>query len=564
MSNPEDVKTPKLSLRWLLYNNYHLIMPCLIFVAYASPLVAFQLPNTLDPITESYEPLKTLKFVHSKGQDFHKWGPMTNFVYAPAYAVPLAYWKVHGDLGKVSLDFPYGFEHPFEQIGDLILIARLAGLAVACACTVFYGAALARLTGSKLATCLALTLCMATSPELIRSFASTKPDGLMLAFLAGAMGAYTLILSDGLTRGRGFLLSLLAVCSLSCKELTATLFVPLYAMVAIRGLMTPGEGPGSRRRFLIDYAFTVAVGIVAYALINVVYSPSSWHERMVFWLWGEGKDAAVWAPPDHTWSAYLMTAERGFLFNLGFGGLAVVAVALLAPVASIRNWVAIWFPSLGYLAIIIKVAGYMPKYFLSPLNVTLTLPVAVLLASAGNTRLLKGSRLARALFVAFVATACLANAWSANIGWINVYSSVSVINERYCVQNLGRGERVHIGNIWARTTGSNRLTYLGFDVDDRGLNELASGSAARPDVILMDSHSQLWIEETKRLPARAKLLASTGADYRDFPGIEALGYRLDRVLKPEFAARACFDLPVVREVYLNEVPTVSVYRRSAP
>ena len=75
---------------------------------YAFPLICYQIPGNFDTLTESYEPIKTLKFVHSKGRAYHKWGPMPNFIYAPVYAPPLAYWHLHGDLEKISTDYPYG------------------------------------------------------------------------------------------------------------------------------------------------------------------------------------------------------------------------------------------------------------------------------------------------------------------------------------------------------------------------------------------------------------------------------------------------------------------------
>jgi hypothetical protein len=365
----------------LLAAHFHVIIPCALILLYASPLVFHQIPNNFDTLNESFEPIKTLKFVYYKGRAFHKWGPMPDLIYAPVYARLLAYWYLRGELGNISTDYPYGFKHPFQQQGALIVVARITGLVIASVGILLYGKALTRMTGSRPAVLLALTLCVATSPELISAFVATKPDGLMLAFLAGSMAAYTDILAGGLNKRRGFFLSFLAVCSISCKELTAPLYVLPYAAIAVRGLACSGGEISARRRFLVDYAFTVAVGIVAYLLINVVYAPATWRLRMVEWLWGAGKDPAVWAPPGYTWQAYLHDAVRGALCNLGIGGAVIVVIALtISLISPVKDRLLLWSPSAGFVLIVIITAGYMPSYFLSPSNVAVVLPVAGALA----------------------------------------------------------------------------------------------------------------------------------------------------------------------------------------
>ena len=46
---------------------------------------------------------------------------------------------------------------------------------------------------------------------------------------------------------------------------------------------------------MIDYAFTIAVGSIAYLLVNVVYAPATWWLRVQEWLLGPGKNPDVWA-----------------------------------------------------------------------------------------------------------------------------------------------------------------------------------------------------------------------------------------------------------------------------
>jgi hypothetical protein len=155
---------------------YYYTLPILILLIYAHSLIYFYLPNNTDTLDESFEPVKTLKFVHDWGRAVHKWGPMTNLVYAPVYAPFVAYWFWTGDLKSPSTEYPYGFQRPMEQMGALIEVGRVAGLLVGLVATAVYGRSLFQLTGSRLAVFLALMLCMTLSPPLIVSFVSTKPD----------------------------------------------------------------------------------------------------------------------------------------------------------------------------------------------------------------------------------------------------------------------------------------------------------------------------------------------------------------------------------------------------
>ena len=542
-----------------LARHAYLIIPCALIILYGSPLVFYQLPNNFDTLGESFEPLKTLKFIHSKGRAFHKWGPMTNFVYAPLYAPPMAYWYLRGDLGKVSTAYPYGFSRPFEQQGILIALARSGGLLIAAACIGLYGRALARMTGSRLAAFLALTLCVATSSRLVFDFVSTKPDGLMLAFLAASLAVYADIIGGGLTRRRGFLLSLLAVCSISCKELTAALYIPLYAGLGLWGMARPIGERGERRRFLIDYAFTLGAGVIAYLLINVVYAPETWWLRVAEWLWGPGKDPAVWASPDYTVPAYLRDALEGVLDNLGIGGAAIVVIALaITVVARVENRLLLWVPAVGFATIVILSAGYVPDRFFSPFNVAVALPVAGTLAYAA-TRWDFSSHPARRWGLTLVTVLCLINAWTANCAWIGASLSPPSLVEAYCVLHVSRRDLIHTANLWVRQPGADRLSYLGFDVDDRPLGEIMARPRRMPDVILISQQRLTWLEEFKRRPARDAMMGASGYHYREFPGFEALGYRMAAVLTPQVPC--LLDLSWVRGLCGRPGSSVLVFRR---
>jgi hypothetical protein len=536
-----------------------MIVLCALILLYGGPLIFYQLPNNFDTLTESSEPLKTLKFVHSRGRAFHKWGPMPSFIYAPLYALPMAYWYREGDLASIGTTYPYGFKRPFEQQGALIALARSVGLLFAIASIVAYGQALIRMTGSRLAAFLALTLCIATSSRLLIDFVSTRPDGLMLAFLIFSMAVYTDIVAGGLTRQRGCLLSVLAVCSISCKEVTAALYVPLFAGLAVGGiarLSTPAE----RRRFVGDYIVAVAVGVLTYLGLNVAYAPATWRLRMAEWLVGPGMDSRVWAPPGYTFLAKVRDAVQYAVDNLGIGAIPLVAASLIMTAArGIKSHILLWFPAIGFATFVIATTGYVPDYFLSPFNVAVVLPVAVTLAQAERSYLERSPRV-RFGFAAVVIVACLMNAWAAGAVWVRASLLPAALEEKYCVEHVSPRELIHTSNLWARQPGADRLSFLGFDVDDRPLGDVMMQKGRDPDVILISREELTWLAEFKMKPARDAMLVPTGYHYRDFPGFESRGYRIEAVI--ERHVPRLFDMPWLRDLCLRSTSDIVVFRRS--
>jgi hypothetical protein len=536
---------------------WDLVLPCLLIVLMASPLVWFMLPSNFDSLKESFEPLKTLKFIHSKGRAFHKWGPMPAFVYAPVYAPAMAYWYVTGQFGKPSEDYPYGFPRPHEQMGVLIALARLTTLAIGVAATAYLGWVLARATGSRWAGFLAVLFCVATSPELIDYYVATKPDGLMLAFLAAAMGVYTLIVWEGLTLRKGVALSILAVFSVSCKELTALVFVLPYVGIAVVGWLGSRGDRVARRRFLGAYAATIAAGLVAYALINIVYAPATWQERMRLWLMGPGKDPEVWAPPGYTTWEYLLDVGRGLLQNFDAGGLAVFALAMVvSAVCSVRNRLMFWLPTVGFLVAVILTAGYMPAYFLTPVNLTATLPVAACFAYLGRAQL---PWLPRRSGVVVLILLAGFNLWGANAAWARPRTRSPFTSERYCLSSVNKNDLVFLELLWVRQPGIHRLTYLGFNVDDRPLGELMSRPERMPDVIIYSREGLIWLADFDKRPARNAAFEETGFSYIRFSGFEPLGYRLTEVVSPRL------PWPIDSRVFpwyaVRKIDDLMIYRR---
>ena len=84
---------------------------------------------------------------------------------------------------------------------------------------------------------------------------------------------------------------------------------------------------------------------------------------------------------------------------------------------------------------------------------------------------------------------CLANAWQGNLAWARTSTGGAALMEDYCKQHVGKSELIHTGNLFVRQSGSDRLSYLGFNVDDRPLGALMERPERMPDVILFTARS---------------------------------------------------------------------------
>jgi hypothetical protein len=509
-------------LRWLR-DRLHIAIPCLLIAAFAAPLVHALLPNMADELSESYEPSKTLLFFYTHGHEAHKWGPLPDLFYGPFYASLLGYWYLKGEFFRPFSAIFTSLAHPFDQIGTLLLVARCIGLGITLIAIALYSRSMAKAVQSKLAALAATILCVATAPDLIYSAVATKPDGLMMAFLAMSVAVYALIIADGFTLRRGILLSLTAVASLSCKEQTAPAYLAIYAWILVTGLR---DG----RRFLADFARAGMIGVGAYLLINVVYAPASWVEHIKFWIGGPGKDPGVWAPPHYSTGAYLRDTANYFFLNLGPGGSAAVIAALIwSMFHRTRQILAAWVPLVGYVVLMILTAGYMQRYFMLPATVLAGLPVAFEIAAIQRKGRPGTQRIATAVVIVMVAM----NLWSANMSWAQLRELSPWMIESYASTHILHGESIHLANPWKERAGVTRLAYLGYRVDERPLGELMKHPPDLPDFILVSRDWENWLRDFKNRPARNENYKSTGYSYDAFDGMESLGYHLEDTVRPQ-------------------------------
>jgi hypothetical protein len=500
----------------------------LFLLVYTAAFIPFLLPSTTDHLGEIYQPLQALKFFATRGNAYHKYGPTPNFVLAPVYAPTLAYWYATGALSNPSDEFPYGFSDPLPQIGFLILEHRLVFLTLALGAFAFLGHRLALVTDQCWARALAMGFCVATNYPIIIAIPTASPDSPMLAFLAAALGVYLAIVYRGLTPSRAFWLSTFAVLSISSKEIAAFVFVPSYLGLAWSGWKAARDSPGEMGRFWRSVAVGVVTGVVGYALLNIVYAPAVWWQRMEFWLLGRGIAPEVWSNP--TRAAQMRMLAINLMTNLGPGGTIIVVTASVAAlVGRVRRAVLLSLPPLGALVGALQVR-YTEERFLTPLAVCLTLVVA-----AGLGQLLSWPRhlATRALTTAAVGILAIANVLFAGWCWFHLFSIPEYALERYACAHIRTERKLTVFSTWERAPGSTRLERLGYSYEHRPYQKWAADPAGMPDIVFATQGEIAFIHAIAEYPARGAMMKQeSGFDFSTFRTPEELGYELAARIVP--------------------------------
>jgi hypothetical protein len=514
------------------------LLPLLLILALAFPLLHYQLPNFKSTLTEEYQPFKTLKFIASAGRSFHKWGPVDNFLLAPGYLLTFAWWKITGQFSHPSSDYPYGLADPLRQISFLILQSRILLLSLGLLATYLYTRALSPLAPrSRAAAPLAVALVIATNPVLVFSLVALKPDAPMIIFSALALAAYLRVLTAGFTARRAATFAALAAVAISAKESA----LPLLALPMVYLFITPfrTRHPGARRiAFSLVLTFTLT-----YLTVAVVYAPATWWQRMTFWFGGPGMDANVWGDSHATWITLALLKIAGLADNLGPAGLPL-ALACLGYLLFARPARAfpLFLPLAGFLAALFKI-GYAADYFVHPLSLALAPLVTLALG-----RLLATDRPARLWKQALVAACLLINFYYAQITWLLPFQSKDVLIERD-LANLPANAPFSICTLY-RPSAKSRLQALGYDQDLRPLPALVSdGPANLPEFLYQADDEAAWLADLPNRPERARMVRDDASfDYRTFPGLAAWNYRPLRTLTPKLPAWYPFTfMPIATE-----------------
>ncbi len=540
------------------------ILPCLLVAILAAPTLPYMLPAFEDHASENYQPLQALKFYQSLGADFHKYGPMRNFLLLPPYGALFAWWWAEGSFGPPSSDFPYGFHEPLRQISALIFAGRALFLLIFLACSAYLLRSLQLAVASGAAVAAAFLIGAGTSHIAAYFAANTAPDGPMLAFALASLGTYTRILALGATPGRLVALSLLAVFSISSKELAGFLYLLPYLGLGAVLWREQRATPEGRRRSARLCALALSSGVGAYLLLDVVYAPGTWWLRMQHWLAGSGADPDVWlgiAPGESRSAAHLAIVAASVLGALGPGGLPLAGAAIAALcVRRPPGWLLSLLPSLSFVGFGILPLGYASDEFLAPAIAGLIPALAFGLDAL--ERALAGRRALRAAWRIALVLGLAANAVYASFAWLQLESQYLRVAERILeARGPGTGA-VNLLDLWPRVPGKTRLEAWGHPIDTRSIAELMDADpGARPDWILAERGLLVFLAEARSMPARAALLrAENGIDSSRWSGVEALGYRLEEVVETPSPRWFPFDwMPGVAAV-LERSP-VHVYRR---
>jgi hypothetical protein len=537
------------------------IISILVLGAYALPGMVWCWPTSYDRL-ESYQPMQALKFFATMGHAFHKYGPMSNFVLAPVYALQLAIWRLTGAFSKPAQSFPFGFTHPLEQMNWMIAEGRVVFMALCLWSVYVLVKRLGRCSGSRALTCAVALLLISSNYCYGAIVASTRTDALMMAFGGLFMAVYLDAVLDGLTIRRGVLMALGSVCAVSSKELIYAMILLPMAYLVVRVLR--GKDPLlAAGKPLIGWMLTTAgVAVVGYALLDVVYAPATWLQRIHYWTTGEGLDPAIWA----NYSAWtnLKMGSLCVLDHLGVGGAVLTAIALVALLISRpRHSLALTMPVLSFLVFGVARIHYTEIRYFLPL--ALSLPPLVLLgleqvrlSPAGNWR----KRVAVGLVALCVGSNLVWGLWS-----FYMIDSIREVVMRRDILSSPRDRTYFIFNVVPQYPGMYGLSEHGYKVDVRGFQEIVDQNGPWPDTIYIARGGEDFIRDALRpewdVPKRVEFLKGLGFYAPGWKGFESEGYCRKRVIEPYTPAWWPFRwMYGVREQ--TKIETVYVYTRPCP
>jgi hypothetical protein len=559
-----------------LRRSAHIWAPLLVLVALTGPSVGFLLPATQDYLDEIYQPLQALKFFASKGHAIHKYGPLPNFVLAPGYGASLAYWKVTHAFGRPSDDFPYGFKHPFEQMGFLIGQGRVLFLIIGLIGFAVLAHALRRVTASRAAIGFALLFCVATNYILAYELPTPRPDSPMLGFSALALACYVGMVYDRFTARRGIWMSIWAVFAVSSKELAAPMFVLPYLGLLVLAWREDRDHPagkhaaGQRGGALRAMGWSIAAGVVAYLLLNVVYAPHTWLERMRFWLTGPGIDPEVWGTGTRWGRVFCL------LDNFGPAGIVVATIAVIFfLIGRPRHWIMLALPAVSVAVLGLSKIAYPADRFYTIFCLALFPVVAAGLSEL--LRRLEWSTIGRRAALAVLLLLGAVNAGYATLTWYEVYGNFEYQAERHALAHVPKTQTVYTLNEFPYNPGSQRLEWLGYKHDSRSIQQIAAQKTNLPDWIYTTEGKLGFLEDARKSPGRAEMLRKdeqSPFDINQWHGLEGLGYRLDQTITPRTPAWYPFDwMPAVKDwrkrkallvYHLSSTATPATHRAAAP
>jgi hypothetical protein len=515
-------------LRTRLRDNAIWLWPCAFVVVMALPLLFYQLPNYSSTLGEEYQPIKALKFLSTKGRDVHKWGPGDNFIVLPGYVISLLVWKIKGTMGAASSDFPYGLKNPLWQLTVLIFQSRVEFVLLGTAALFVLCRRLGKLGYARGAVLLAAFLCLAANPVFIRHCVILKTDLPMMVGSMIALAVYARIVLTELTPRRAVALAAWVAVAVTGKEIAVPLFALPIVGLGVTGWWSSRGREAARAIYWRSLLWAVVTGVGVYFVLNIVYAPSSWMQRMRIWLGGTGMDPAVWATPGrNAWVA----AKEIFVMvlqNLGYGGAIALVVSVMVMIwLRPRRWIMLMLPLVSFFIVGLIPVGYSADYFGLPVAMA-----AMLVITPAIDRLLQMPA-RRAMILSVFGILAATNLLFANRAWIELrYTDDSMI-EHHAVANVRAGESIGIFSLYPTIPGKSRLEHMGFNIDHRSIGTMMKSPQDLPEILYVPSQIYLWMADLPVRPKRLEMLErETTFDHRLWHGPEGLGYDLSEVFDP--------------------------------
>lgn len=292
------------------------------------------------------------------------YGPVPYLLIAAAYLPLLALFRVTGELGQPSADFPWGLGHPDAAMAALIVAARLVSLALA-SLAVWTLARTAFPEGSPVRRRWTVPLLALGSPVLVYYARTSNVDMHYVAWLALGFFLLERPRAGAATLAGAAAAAVAAVCS---KEQAAPLAVVILAGALLRAARW--EAP----RRIRGAAAVLAAALAAYAAAWMLpFNAAGWiaHHDFIFNVARYDR-----AYPLSAGGFVALGGRIAELMPVVFGWPALVALgaALLAR----ATWRGLEWRAIGcglYLAGFIGPVGYVYPRFLLPL-LLLALPLA--------------------------------------------------------------------------------------------------------------------------------------------------------------------------------------------
>jgi hypothetical protein len=338
----------------------------------------------------------------------------------------------------------------------------------------------------------------------------------MLIFLLLSITIIMKIALRGPTRSRAIWLGACCAASAGAKENAGPILALSLIGLLVYLLWREKRDASLGKPIWLCAAWTFASGSFAYALTNIVPSPSNWAARMSYWLFGDGLSGDVWARSPN-WITHSRFVAEALWNNLG--PIGVIVTPALVIVALIRRpaiTLLLLVPFVGC-ALTVYAIPYTPDRFVLPGAASLVFPAALGLSDLLRRR---GGKLAMALTVVAIAL----NLWWSTITWhINATTEQAMLERAASEQDKRLVKAYAV--MFDDPPSMRRLQWLGHAVDMRAMQGWLDGTKPRPDIVFANSGRMQMLEEARRMPGRANYYRHLAKFELDqWPGMEGLGY----------------------------------------